>query len=506
MYTLRQGNPCDEETQEYDCTDCTQELPFILRQCEASCTDGGYCKRSVRHASGKCWQHRNTVERSLPSNMFNRSTQLTKCELVGKLLAYVKKNSLKVIVFDYDLTASKIHLGGWGSFNVHVTDTEQNIQMKQASFVQKQSGNITLSFIIAMHELHSHGYKLAIATMSDETHNGTFTRKDGSIDIVYTGKPFVDDVMKIIFPSFYKSIFVVGQFRENKKDHIQKIATHFDVPFNSCLLIDDSLKNIQDVKYGIHVKGSMGFGSLEYILYRTSIAYLMMKFEGLHPYANYLDIVPVRNLIINEKQMSNIYIRSLEDLNTIRTTEIDFLQYEIDVRNKAKEYHLNKYVKDVEKEDFQLSLLKSLEQKNRPETDTFAIKIYLSVSMMEHMGYLFDSSDSVKRFFQQVNYKQNTACIRRSLQKVALSESVLYTIQMSNGNQYRILHVVGYGLYNISNNYPFNSTTVHHYKDQPLFVSLGDILLYLNVQHLGTANMSTLRIYQEHNTELSTFF
>ena len=182
------------------------------------------CKRMVKHISGKCWQHRSLTEKNIPYTI-NKITDnnVYPESVVSDLLHYVRTNDIRVIVFDYDLTASKVHLRGWGSFEVK-PDEEKHIIQQQ--YVHEQSKNLTTPFILAMTMLNEEGYDLAIATMSDASHNSDTILVDGSTKVIYTGEPFIKDVLKNIFPSFHQKIYVVGMLEHNKISHMNKIRRY----------------------------------------------------------------------------------------------------------------------------------------------------------------------------------------------------------------------------------------------------------------------------------------
>jgi hypothetical protein len=216
-------DPCDENTKEHDCWECRVNPDMLQRdramglvQCNGSCMGVTYpirCKRMVKHTSGKCWQHRSHMEKNIvddntvDNNIYPES-------IVNDLVHYVRVNNIRVIVFDYDLTSSKIHLRGVGSYTVKQGEEKHTIQQQ---YIYEQSKHLTTPFILAMNILNNEGYNLAIATMSDASRNTTKTLLDGSTQVIYTGEPFIKDVLKNIFPDFYRKIYIVGKYADTKK-------------------------------------------------------------------------------------------------------------------------------------------------------------------------------------------------------------------------------------------------------------------------------------------------
>lgn len=186
--------------------------------------------------------------------------------LLSRVKKFFKKlNSLdiKVVIFDLDLTASKMH-----SLGVLPRD-----QLKK--FICSASED----FKTIVPLLYKRNFKLAIATFNDEAiyrfidqNGGIFlpneNEKFQSKDLI-AGEELVRKFLSYNFDEEIANSFFIAAYNPNlhdedddvsKNSHLSRISDFFKVNKSKCLLFDDKEENVESFKSNAFlVKGENGF-------------------------------------------------------------------------------------------------------------------------------------------------------------------------------------------------------------------------------------------------------
>ena len=105
-------------------------------------------------------------------------------ELANELMIYVTTNKIRAVLFDWDLTASSVHMGGFGAY-IYTGDNDARIAAKTA-YVQHHAGLLTYGFISSVKLLLSKGIQVGITTVSDAINNIDTMMNDSLIDNITT--------------------------------------------------------------------------------------------------------------------------------------------------------------------------------------------------------------------------------------------------------------------------------------------------------------------------------
>ncbi|MES1917999.1 hypothetical protein MHBO_000033 [Bonamia ostreae] len=181
-----------------------------------------------------------------------------------KFIDNLNKLNAKVVVFDLDLTASKIHSFG----ALCRIDFDKYVESASSDFVE----------IVPL--LIEKGFELAIATFNDEHIKKLFpllslnlrnNRLDGmprDPNDIIAGEELVIAFLDHHFGEEIRSKFVIVAKNPNfysaekvdKEEHIKEIADKFNVNINDCVLFDDQIANVEGARFpAFLVDGEDGF-------------------------------------------------------------------------------------------------------------------------------------------------------------------------------------------------------------------------------------------------------
>jgi hypothetical protein len=174
---------------------------------------------------------------------------------------------------------------------------------------------------------------------------------------------------------------------------------------------------------------------------------------------------------------------------------------------------LNKHLKDINDKMFQTSLLFTLRKANYTAVDEMAIGLYLSLSSLDNMGFVFHTKGAADRARPRLD--SGTAMIRKSRQQLVMKEATLFTLELSTGEMVRFISATGYGIFVVGGDFPFSRATEIPFKPtRKLYKSIGEVLLWNGVHQLVSAEetSSHSRLLADSNDQttqippLATFF
>ncbi len=174
-----------------------------------------------------------------------------------KFLANLKEKNVKVVVFDMDNTAIRMHSSG----ALRVSKFKDYCQKVSPDFLE------IVPFLIILN------IRVAIATFSDEGMEKGAT--EHYREPCYAGNKLVNKMLTTVFPdrSIASQVYAVGYYPKYhrggklwKLHHLDKISEHFNVSLKDCVLFDDTRDNVDNhgefTAYA--VDGSVGFRFSDY--------------------------------------------------------------------------------------------------------------------------------------------------------------------------------------------------------------------------------------------------
>eukprot|EP01083_Nonionella_stella_P094463 265013_1 len=190
----------------------------------------------------------------------------------NEFVAKLRKDKIKLVVFDMDGTATSVSQGGR-------VQTKNPNGVRGSDELKAYVGGATQDFKEIVPILLNDGFNVAIATFSDEAFM-LDEKKEIRTDML-AGELLVDELLKHSFPDsdLRESIAVVARYspdhypkkpsKHNKNPHIEELCKRFGglKPWQA-VLFDDNSKNVKDVKHisanAYFVDGDRGFSYRHY--------------------------------------------------------------------------------------------------------------------------------------------------------------------------------------------------------------------------------------------------
>eukprot|EP01083_Nonionella_stella_P256434 878934_1 len=176
----------------------------------------------------------------------------------NEFVAKLRKDKIKLVVFDMDGTATSVSQGGR-------VQTKNPNGVRGSDELKAYVGGATQDFKEIVPILLNDGFNVAIATFSDEAF--MLDAKDIGTDML-AGKLLVDELLKHSFPNnseLRNSIAVVAQYTpdQHKDPHIKKLCLDLGLKPWQAVLFDDRDRNVKAAKdmyaNAYHVDGGHGF-------------------------------------------------------------------------------------------------------------------------------------------------------------------------------------------------------------------------------------------------------
>ena len=166
--------------------------------------------------------------------------QLPSPEELDQCIKLLRKNGIKLVVFDMDLTAASEHSRG------------KLLRSAADEYISKA----TPAFLVLVPELHKHGFYLAIATHSDEAEFGLLVQPKTHI----LGKELATRLVTQCFsPKISESFYIVAynprvhpedeaEETKIKRYHMRKLRENFGVEPEEIAFFDDTESVIADCR------------------------------------------------------------------------------------------------------------------------------------------------------------------------------------------------------------------------------------------------------------------
>ena len=475
------SDPCDQSSTS-SCKNCTIIPDFQYRRCSAMC-ENSRCNRRIRNSSGQCDEHRSNQRDNV-----HISANYTEREVASQLVAYVFDHNIKAVLFDWDLTASSVHMGGYGGYTC---DTMNNKENQKQKYIKEHADLLSISFRLSVNRLLAQGVKVGIATFSDARRNTSDDNMLPGHHIVFTGEPFIKLVLSHWFPT--TDIPVYAYLGTNKIPHINEAMKDWQLEdYQTLLLVDDDRDNINSADIlGVRTiwsTGSEGFGTLKAlvpsiantILVRSSIEDVATLSRFIFKECSFLDVLMVR-----KQSNHSIDVFSYETLKKLSSNapmvhpstreNIRYTKQILQLYTDARAQKLDVALCNVENQNFQLCLLTHCRSLYPNIQVQLLCKVYQSFSVLTAMGMLFDTSDDSRSALASVD-NPKAFTLRLSLQSAPFDNSYVFTMDNKTYSE-RYLYLFGYGIVDYTTNVWTHGMPI-------LFTTFGELLM-----HGGPANL-----------------